>query len=132
MLSIEEIREIIEKGETGRVEFKSDKEKNIDFAKEITAFANGPGGYLLVGVEDDGTVSGVSNPLKFEEKIYNICSDSIRPVVTPELWKYKIEGKDIFCFYISPGFSKPYAILQRGRERYYTRRGTVWAFLSKY
>ena len=42
MLSIEEIREIIEKGETGRVEFKSDKEKNIDFAKEITAFANGP------------------------------------------------------------------------------------------
>ncbi|NQT09961.1 MAG: putative DNA binding domain-containing protein [Desulfobacteraceae bacterium] len=124
MLSIEEIREIIEKGETGRVEFKSDKEKNIDFAKEITAFANGPGGYLLVGAEDDGTVSGVSNPLKFEEKIYNICSDSIRPVITPELWKYKIEGKDIFCFYISPGFSKPYAILQRGRERYYTRRGT--------
>ena len=124
MLSTEEIREIIKKGETGQVEFKSDREKNIDFGKEIAAFANGSGGYLLVGVEDDGTVSSVSNPLKFEEKIYNICSDSIRPVVTPELWKYKIEGKDVFCFYISPGFSKPYAILQRGRERYYTRRGT--------
>jgi len=124
VLSTEEIREIIKKGETGRVEFKSEKEKNIDFAKEIAAFANGSGGYLLVGVEDDGTVSGVSNLLKFEEKIYNICSDSIRPVVTSELWKYRIEGKDVFCFYISPGFSKPYAILQRGRERYYTRRGT--------
>lgn len=124
MFSTEEIREIIEKGETGRIEFKSDKEKNIDFAREIAAFANGSGGYLLVGVEDDGTVSGVSNPLKFEEKIYNICTDSIRPVVTPELWKYKIEEKDVFCFYVSLGFSKPYAILQRGRERYYTRRGT--------
>ena len=49
MLSTEEIREIIKKGETGRVEFKSEKEKNIDFAKEIAAFANGSGGYLLVG-----------------------------------------------------------------------------------
>lgn len=124
MLSTEKIREIIKKGETGRVEFKSEKEKNIDFAKEIAVFANGSGGYLFVGVEDDGTVSGVSNPLKFEEKIYNICSDSIRPVVAPELWRYKIDGKDVFCFYISQGFSKPYAILQRGRERYYTRRGT--------
>lgn len=124
MFSTEEIRELIESGETSRVEFKSDREKNIDFAKEIAAFANGSGGYLLIGIEDDGTVSGVSKPLKFEEKIFNVCSDSIRPVVTPELWKYKIDGKDVFCFYISQGFSKPYAILQRGRERYYTRRGT--------
>ena len=124
MFSPEEIREIIENGGTSRVVFKSDREKNIDFAKEIAAFVNGSGGYLLVGVEDDGTVTGVRNPLKFEEKVYNVCSDSIRPVVTPELWKYKIDGKDVFCFYISPGFSKPYAILQRGRERYYTRRGT--------
>lgn len=124
MFSIEKIKKIIKNGETSRVEFKSDREKNIDFAKEIAAFANGSGGYLLAGIEDDGTVSGVSNPLKFEEKIYNVCSDSIRPVVTPELWKYNIDGKDLFCFYISPGFSKPYAILQRGRERYYTRRGT--------
>jgi len=93
-------------------------------AKEVAAFANGAGGYLLVGIEDDGTVSGVSNPLKFEEKIYNICSDSIRPVVTPELWKYKIDEKDVVCLYVSAGFSKPYAILQRAKERYYTRRGT--------
>ena len=44
MLSTEEIRKIIEKGETGRIEFKSEREKNIDFAKEIAAFANGSGG----------------------------------------------------------------------------------------
>ena len=44
MFSPEEITEIIENGETSRVEFKSDKEKNIDFAKEIAAFANGSGG----------------------------------------------------------------------------------------
>jgi len=124
VFSTEEIRAIIEDGETRRIEFKSDREKNIDFAKEVSAFANGSGGYLLAGVEDDGTISGVKSPLKFEEKIYNICSDSIRPVVTPELWKYKIDGKDVFCFYISAGFTKPYAILQKGRERYYTRRGT--------
>jgi len=124
VFSSNEIREIIKNGETGQVEFKSEREKNIDLAKEVAAFANVAGGYLLVGIEDDGTVSGVSNPLKFEEKIYNICSDSIRPVVTPELWKYKIDEKDVVCLYVSAGFSKPYAILQRAKERYYTRRGT--------
>ena len=54
MFSREKLTEIIENGETSRVEFKSEREKNIDFAKEIAAFANGSGGYLLVGVEDDG------------------------------------------------------------------------------
>ncbi len=97
MFSLSKIRKIIAKGETGQVEFKSEKEKNIDLAKEITAFANGAGGYLLVGVEDDGKVSGITNPFVFEEKIYNICADSTRPVVTPELWKYKIGGRDVFC-----------------------------------
>jgi ATP-dependent DNA helicase RecG len=63
---------IIGKGETNRVEFKSEREKNIDFAKEITAFANGSGGYLLIGIEDDETVSGVNNPLIFEEKIMTL------------------------------------------------------------
>jgi len=87
VFTTEEIRAIIKDGETSRIEFKSDREKNIDFAKEISAFANGSGGYLLAGIEDDGTVSGVKSPLRFEEKIYNVCSDSIRPVVTPELWK---------------------------------------------
>jgi len=44
MFSPEKLTEIIENGETSRVEFKSEKEKNIDFAKEIAAFANGSGG----------------------------------------------------------------------------------------
>ncbi len=55
MYTTEEVRAIIEDGETRRIEFKSDREKNIDFAKEVSAFANGSGGYLLAGVEDDGT-----------------------------------------------------------------------------
>jgi len=124
MMSLDEIMRLIDNGESSRVEFKSEREKNVDFAKEITAFANSAGGYILVGVEDDGTISGVNNLAKLEERIYNICSDSTRPVVTPEAWKYEIKGKDILCFYISAGFSKPYAVLHRSRERYYTRRGT--------
>ena len=120
MLSADEIKKVIETGETGRVEFKSEKEKNIDFAKEITAFANGSGGCLLVGVEDNGTISGVTSAQKFEEKVFNICSDITRPVVTPECRKYTIEGKDILCFFVSPGFSKPYAILKGKKERYYS------------
>ena len=61
MLSTEEVKKTIGKGETSRVEFKSEREKNIDFAKEITAFANGSGGYLLVGIEDEYMI-GLMDP----------------------------------------------------------------------
>ena len=124
MFTLDEVKIVIREEESSRVEFKSEREKNVDLAKEITAFANVSGGYLLIGVEDDGKISGVKDPVKLEERVYNICSDSTRPVVTPEAWKYEIEGKNILCFYVAAGFSKPYAVLQRGRERYYTRRGT--------
>lgn len=124
MMALDEIKRLISGGESSRVEYKSERVKNADLAKGITAFANGNGGYLLIGIEDDGTISGVGNPAKLEERMYNVCSDSTRPVVTPEAWKYEIEGKDVLCFYVQAGFSKPYAVLQRGRERYYTRRGT--------
>ncbi|MBU0567107.1 putative DNA binding domain-containing protein [bacterium] len=72
MFTQKEIKKIITKGETSGVEFKSEREKNVDLVKEITAFANGMGGYLIVGVEDNGEISGITNPSEFEEMIYNI------------------------------------------------------------
>jgi len=75
MMSLNEIKRLISGGESSRVGYKSERERNIDFVKGINAFANGSGGYLLIGLEDDGTISGVRNPAKLEERIYNICSD---------------------------------------------------------
>ena len=56
-----QIRDLIDAGETFTVEFKGEGARPLsdtDLVEAIVCLANGDGGYLLVGVEDDGTVSG--------------------------------------------------------------------------
>jgi ATP-dependent DNA helicase RecG len=48
-------------GETYEVEFKGEQRERLndrDLVEAVVCLANGTGGVLLVGVEDDGTVSG--------------------------------------------------------------------------
>ncbi len=57
----EELRALISQGETLTVEFKSDRGplSDSDLLETVVCLANGPGGTLLVGVEDDGEVTGL-------------------------------------------------------------------------
>ena len=55
-----ELLEIIRNGENSGVEFKRDVLQNQDLAKELVAFSNLEGGIVLLGVEDDGSVSGLT------------------------------------------------------------------------
>lgn len=53
-MSKTELLEIIRNGENSRVEFKRDDVQPQSLAKEIAALANLNGGYIFLGVEDDG------------------------------------------------------------------------------
>jgi ATP-dependent DNA helicase RecG len=54
-----ELLEIIANGENSGIAFKRDDLRPEQLAKEIVALANFQGGRLLLGVEDDGTISGI-------------------------------------------------------------------------
>jgi ATP-dependent DNA helicase RecG len=56
-----EIRALLEKSETIDVEFKSDAKglPDRDLVAAVVAMANTEGGLILLGVEDDGSVTGV-------------------------------------------------------------------------
>jgi ATP-dependent DNA helicase RecG len=54
-----ELLEIIANGENSGVEFKRDDLRPEQLSKEIVALANFQGGKLLLGVEDDGAISGI-------------------------------------------------------------------------
>ncbi len=73
----EELRLILQEGETQKVEFKESME-GID--KEMVAFANSSGGRPFVGVYDNGTVKGinVTNALKSQvQDIANNCEPKV-------------------------------------------------------
>ena len=55
-----ELVRLIAGGEDSMLEFKRDDVRNHDLAKELVAFLNLEGGAVLLGVEDDGGISGTS------------------------------------------------------------------------
>lgn len=63
MCDKEKIQQIINNGENLNVEFKSDKNQISDkeIFEEVVAFANTHGGYLFIGVEDNGAIIGAKS-----------------------------------------------------------------------
>lgn len=57
----EHLRRLIDGGETATIEFKSDRGplSDNDLIEAVVCLANHRGGTLLLGVEDDGRVTGL-------------------------------------------------------------------------
>lgn len=102
--------EIIQSGEDSAVEFKSAEFRNDSLAKEIVAFSNMSGGSIFIGVEDDGTVSGVpANGI--EERVINICRNLVEPSVIPEIYSHlSTSGAKVLEVRIPKGIFKPYKV----------------------
>ncbi|MDE0112236.1 MAG: putative DNA binding domain-containing protein [Albidovulum sp.] len=82
MITRSDLLEIIANGENSGVEFKRDCLRSQDLAKELVAFSNLDGGMVLLGVEDNGRVSGLTR-VEIEEWVMNVCRDKIRPAIVP-------------------------------------------------
>lgn len=98
-----------------------------DIKKEIIAFANCEGGKLYIGVQDDGTVSGLDNPDEVSLQISNMVRDAIKPDLTMFLHyeTLTIDGKKIVAVDIQQGTERPYYIAKKGLrpEGVYVRQG---------
>ena len=79
-----ELEELIRSGENSGVEFKRDDIIRERLAKELAALLNLRGGHLLLGVEDDGTVTGLTRaPELAEEWIMEVARVHLRPAAIP-------------------------------------------------
>lgn len=120
-----ELFEMLRNGEDSLVEFKRDDVSNDKVAKELVAFLNLDGGTLLLGVEDDGTVSGITRP-RLEEWVGELCRVKITPPVVPVIQRVRdaAQGKDVMAVRVSVGPDKPYACVHNNRTTYYIRVGS--------
>jgi ATP-dependent DNA helicase RecG len=99
-----ELLESITNGENSGVEFKRDVIENHALAKELVAFSNLSGGMVLLGVEDDGSVSGVTRQ-NLEEWVMTACRDKIKPPIIPffEIVRKIEPGKDVAIVRVTRG-----------------------------
>lgn len=118
-----ELFEIISNRENSGVEFKRDDIRPEQLAKEIVAFANFEGGRILLGVEDDGTITGLRQDNR-QEWVLNVFRDKVHPQLIPFYEEIEIgEGKRVAVISVGKGISKPYVVRHSNREDVYIRMG---------
>jgi ATP-dependent DNA helicase RecG len=120
-----ELLEIIANRENSGVEFKRDDIRPEKLAKEVVALANFQGGKILLGVEDDGTISGIQRD-NIEEWVMNIFREKVHPMILPFYEEIQVNDKTRVAVISFPqGISKPYVLRHNGREEMYIRVGTT-------
>lgn len=119
-----ELLEIIANGENSGVEFRRDSGGKDAFAKALVAFSNLEGGMILLGVEDDGGISGITKP-DLEEWVMTACRDKIRPGLIPffEVIEGVEEGRDVAIVRVPRGAGVS-TQWHNNRNNYYIRVGS--------
>lgn len=126
-MNLLELKKLVSRGEGQYLEFKKKANHPDKIIKELVAFANTGGGLLVLGVDDDGTISGTRN---IEGEVF-ILEDAIvkwirpRPEYEVEIIKLN-EKKGIALFRIQEGGRKPYFVKleeDSDKGRAYVRNG---------
>ncbi|MEV6410476.1 ATP-binding protein [Kribbella sp. NPDC051718] len=130
---------LIAAGEGPGVEFKRVVPRSTSNTpnpyKTVAAFANGEGGVIIFGVDDDEvTVVGLGDvdPQTERDRLGNLIRTRLIPTPQFEITSFQIEGKDLLALRVQPGVSPPYAIAvssdAREKPQYYVRRGASTYF----
>ena len=69
----ETVEAIIQAGESYHVEFK--RNVSSDISKEMVAFANSSGGRIFIGIDDDGTIPGITVTNELKARIQSLARD---------------------------------------------------------
>lgn len=105
------IRKLIFEGESVTIDFKKTITSCEKIAKTLVAFANNKGGRLLVGVEDDGTISGVKSEEEEKYMLTKAAHTYCKPSLEPVFEEVYIDNKVILVAEIRESDSKPHYAL---------------------
>ena len=115
------LQNLISEGEHQQQDFKYRVSDARKLAKSVSAFANTDGGRLLIGVRDDGNMSGVRS----EEEIYMMHQAAYRycrPEASIKFDTYHVDGRTIVIATVPPSDKRPIcAVGDDGKQRAYIR-----------
>ncbi|MCS7251353.1 MAG: ATP-binding protein [Anaerolineae bacterium] len=111
------IKGLIAQGEGPTLEFKREldlsiREGQAEFCKDLMSLANimksvGKTSYLLIGVDDDGTVVGMKSPLTARQ-LKDAADLYCQPPVVFRYWQGLVDGKLVGLIIIPQSYRKPH------------------------
>lgn len=116
-MDIREIKRLIKDGENEVTEFKKKANFPEKIVKEIVAFANTRGGNLLIGVEDDGRITGSKTAEEDLFVLENAISNFCRPKINYAIDVVRISDKRAVLNYtIFESSNKPHYVIDPGSQ----------------
>ena len=110
-----ELMDIINGGETSKVQFKETLPPPESIIKEIVAMSNSSlGGIILFGVKDKtGEIAGLSSEqIEYADRKISECADNVKPPVYIQTETVSVDigetRKYILIVYVDEGVNKPY------------------------
>jgi len=105
-----ELIEIISRSEDAKHQFKADSTNVNSLAAEMVAFCNSGGGQIFIGVNDDGSISGLirEDIGRLNQLVANAASQSVRPPINPITENISMPEGLVMVVTIIDGISKPY------------------------
>lgn len=105
-----ELIDLLSRGEDSRQQFKTDMNNPDALAAEIVAFSNTAGGRIFIGVNDDGSVRGLSGAdvARLNMLIANVASQVVRPAVNPLTENVPHPAGTVLVLSVAEGVNKPY------------------------
>jgi ATP-dependent DNA helicase RecG len=102
-LDTSQVEELIRSGESLKIEFKSEQREPLsdrEIYENIVCLANSEGGVLLIGVENDGTVTGMrprhgtsTDPYRLQAAIFN----NTAPPINTRVSLHIVNGKTVLA-----------------------------------
>ena len=106
--------------------------KPKSWLKSISAFANGIGGTLFFGIDDDRNIVGLSDAQADAEAISRLIKERITPYPNFVLAPERQDGKDVLVLSISAGRSTPNYYKADGITEAYIRIGNESVIAPSY
>ena len=104
--------------ESSFLEFKQEMPKNDQVIKTIIGFCNRHGGKIIIGVDNDRTIVGISDDdiEGMMESLDRTIYESTAPPILPLVYTRTIGDKTVLCIEVSKGMNKPYYRRSEGLE----------------
>jgi|SRR6476661_4961841 len=108
-MKLRELLELIQRGEGEELEFKKKTTHPHRISRTLASLANTRGGYVLVGVDDDGRIVGVRDP---EEELF-VLRDAAEHYIEPPLTSLKFQeieddGRSVLVVTVPESLNKPH------------------------
>ena len=105
-----ELLKLIGRGEDSRRQFKKNMTNADSLAAEMVAFSNGDGGQMLIGVNDDASIAGLTGEdiRRLNQLVSNTSSEHVKPAINPVTENIMTDKGLVMLINIPAGINKPY------------------------